>query len=171
MQPVSSIGDVLGSAGEPPIIVWKGKEYKVAYPTLATLDRMEKLIARRAMNELKELQGAIPDDQYMVLSDQIQSLIVARHYRVGGQLWAKMVSGPEGILLYLQSYLQEHQPTISEDDVKHMAADEPKQVQNAIAMVTPHFLALAGARAGRTPEEIQAIIANWLQKAGLAASS
>lgn len=157
-EPVASVGDVLGAAGEPMAVLWAGRTYRLGPPTVATLARLEELVLETAEAEI----AAQPARRRKRMEDRLEDHIMSRAYRVGGELYQRVMEGPDGGTLFVAALVREHHPGFAPADAKRMAAEEPGRVRRALAAVTPTFLRLVGEQQGATPDQIARNVAQAL---------
>lgn len=147
----ASVGDALGNSGECPVVTWRGKPYRVAFATDRTLARLEILVAAAATAEAEELAAALPPEQGEAQRKAVRSMLAGKAHRAGGSLWADVLNGPDGPVLQLLAFLRHHHPGASHADAGAMIAEEPAQVEAALAVVSPDFFRIAGRAAKSDP--------------------
>lgn len=164
-MPAGSTGDFLGGSAEPPIVKWKGKEFKVAPGGLPTvLDRLEKLVAQHATEAVRELKDTLDPDAYAATWQDLMNDLKARKNKTGGSLYQAVLSSPEAGHLYLLALVREYHPDFTEADAIQMTADEPEQVQAAIILVSPDFFRLTLKRQGASEEAITLALPGILER-------
>lgn len=150
-----AMGDVLGNAGTPITITADGQIYKLAYPTPAAIDRIEKMIAAVFVAEVSSLADALPANEYADLRKDMREALAARAHRAGGSMWQRVMSEPHGATLYILSLFQHFHPTMTEADAIRIKRAASAEVDAALALVTPVFFDLLADRMGATPEQAQ----------------
>ena len=152
MSIAPSIGDVLGAAGDPPVITHNGKSWKMAYPTAAIRDRLEKLIVADAWTSVKAAECGIPelDDE---AKKSFHEAIRNRAYRTGGKMWSEAFGRVDGQLLLYLALLQEYHPEATKEDVVGIMAECPDEFTTAMLLVTPRFFYIAAEAQGLPPAQ------------------
>lgn len=168
-----SVQDVLGAAGEPPRFAWRGKEYKVGFPTQRVKARLEELIAGAETAAVQALRGVIPPTDF---ADQLarlgRQLRTREHRTRDGSLWQRYMVGEEavtGFQLFLLALLREHQPDVTEDDLRAMLAEGGEFLLLAADRVVPGFFTWLEAELGApkgTTAELAAKMAAELRRLG-----
>jgi hypothetical protein len=145
-EPPGSVADVVGPAAGCPEVRWRGQPYKVGWPTPAAVGRLELLVAAAAVAEAKDLAASGVDPG---APDALRDRLLAREHRVGGKVWEAVMGDPvTRAVLVLLALLREHHPGLAEADVWGMAAECQVEVQAAVALVAPDFLAAVEAARG-----------------------
>jgi hypothetical protein len=144
--PPPGVQTMLGAAGAPARVQWRGKPWLVGHPVQKAKAELEEIAAAAAVAEVRALKGALPSDAYAELWKDTVAAIQAKEFRTWGPGWARTVFARENAHLFLLSLLRCDQPHATEDDARGMAAEEPEQVTAALARVVPDFFAhlLAG---------------------------
>ena len=161
-DPIPSVQDCLGAAGEPPRVTHAGQEWVIGFPTQRTKARLEELIAAAAVTEVVALKGTLPADVYAEMWADVKEAVRSREHRVGGRLWAGAMGSPHGGVFYLLALLREHRPDATEAEAVRLAAAEPEQVSAALDRVTPLFLRAVATGAGATAAQTDALLARHL---------
>lgn len=150
-KPVTA-GDLLGSAGVPIFLTYRGKQYPVSPPTLRVLDRIEKLVVRRAIDSIEALQDVLTPAEYAAQSQELNSLIRAKEHGTGGKLWATEFTaegGLRGVMLLLWACLEEARDPkvegIDFEDMPQVFAESP-DASAIVAQVMPDFTRAVGQR-------------------------
>lgn len=154
----ASAGDLLGSAGVPLSITFRDKAHPVSPPTLAVLDRVEKLVAVRQNEAVNELDGVLPPEDVETNRQDLMAKLRAKEHRTGGKLWATEFAadgGARGLCLMLWACLEEGRkqasdpktlpPAIAFDDIPAVLAESP-DAQMVAAVLLPSFMQAVGER-------------------------
>jgi hypothetical protein len=156
-EPTASAGDVLGAAGAPVSLRFDGKEYPVAYPTLRAIDRIEKLVVRRATDAIAELADVLTPQEMAEAKADLQQKVRAKQHATGGSMWLEEFGadgGARGLLLMFWACLEEAREKvplatrpdpIPFDEMPRLLAESP-DAMNAVALVLPDFTRAVGAK-------------------------
>jgi len=147
-----SVGDVLGAAGEPPVIVHNGKTWKMGYPTKAAGERLEKLIVADAWASIKAAECGIPELD-MSTRESFHEAVRKRAYRTGGAMWSEAFNRTDGQILFYLSLFREHHPEVTKEDVISIMAECPDEFTTAMLLVTPRFFYVAAEAQGLPPAQ------------------
>lgn len=163
MSDAGGVGQMLGSAGTPAEIVVGKTKWLVGHPDQAAKARLEKLVAKAALDEVRRLKDVLDPGTYReAFAEAVATLKDYRTWRPG---WQRIVFDPAYFHLYLWSLLQEHQPQASEDDVREICERAPEEVRAAVAEVMPGFFRMLLADLeGHAPEETLRQVAAGLDK-------
>lgn len=149
---IPGVGVMLGSAGPCPECHHAGKVWKVGYPTQKAKKRLELLVKKLVLDEVREMKGVLDaasyDELYKSKSDNLKS------YETWRPGWVAAVTDHANSHLFLWSLLSEHHPAATEADIKGLRDGAPEEVGAALAQVLPDFfhLLLADALASIPPE-------------------
>ena len=151
-------GDLLGSAGVPLSVTYRGHQHPVSPPTLAVLDRVEKLVAARQNAAVNDLEGVLPAADHAELKADLMAQLKAREHRTGGRLWAAEFAadgGQRGLCLMLWGCLEEARsqaadpkslpPATPFDDVPALLRESP-DAEMVAAVLLPDFISAVGQR-------------------------
>jgi hypothetical protein len=131
----------LGAAGACPEISFGGKTWKIGHPTGRAKAALEELAVGRAVWHVRELKGVLPHDDYQATFRELTASISAGDYKTWGDGWQRMLfSGVNNGVLFVLALLRECHPEATEADARNLAANEPEQVNAALARVIPDFL-------------------------------
>jgi len=118
-----------------------GRTWRVSAPDQDAKDRLEKLAAAGALNEVRRLKGVLDPVAYQEAFSEVTKSL--RDYRTWGPGWQRVVlQTAENVHLYLWALLQEHHPDVSEETVREIFAAAPEEVAAAYAQVMPDFFTL-----------------------------
>jgi len=152
-----TVGDVLGAAGAPIALTFRGASHPVSYPTLRVLDRAEKLVAMRASAAIAELADVLPTEELAEQKRELNSMIRSKQHGTGGKLWAEEFGqdgGMRGVLIMLWCCLEEARdgkpkeslpPPVAFDDMPLLLSESP-DVFAVMGIVVPDFIRAAGTR-------------------------
>lgn len=153
-----STGDVLGEAGVPVSLTFRGRPHPVSPPVPRVIDRVEKLVAFRANAAANDLADALPPADAAALKASVLADLKARQHATGGTLWAAEFGadgGQRGTHLMLFACLEDAReqakdptalpPPIPFDDMADVLAESPDAAA-VVAVMLPDFLRAAGKR-------------------------
>lgn len=171
----TAAGDLLGASGVPLSLRFDGREHPVSYPTLRVLDRVEKLVVRRAIDAIEELATVLSREEMAAARAELNSMVRAREHATGGRLWAQEFGadgGLRGLQLLLWACMEEGREAlpIAErgqpvpfDDMPTIMAESP-DAGSVIAQVLPDFTAAVGKKrkipAAKLQQMMEAAIAS-----------
>mgnify|MGYP001605268688 FL=1 len=145
----------LGSDSALPEIPYKGTLYKLGRPDQDAKGRLEKLVKRVAIDEVRALKDALPPAAYAELfAERTKNL---KQYDTWREGWKATVFEPANAHLFLWSLLQAHHPTITAADVLALATEAPEEVSYALAQVMPAFFRMLLEGIALTPDQQQAL--------------
>lgn len=131
------LGVMLGKGAE---IVCGGKAWKVGAPDQFAKERLEKLAAKVALEEVRRLKGTLDHAAYQeAFGEVVRDL---KGYRTWQPGWQAVVMAPAGQHLFLLSLIQGPHPDATEEDVLGLFRDAPEEVAAAYAQVLPDFFTL-----------------------------
>jgi hypothetical protein len=157
------IGVMLGAGCELHAL---GRTWKVSAPDQNAKERLEKLAAATALEEVRRLKGMLDAAAYQEAFDRVTQNL--RNYRTWKPGWQSVVFDPENAHLFLWSLLKGNHPDIDGDTVLAVFTDAPEEVAAAYAQILPDFFTmLLEPLAGRlTPElraEVDAALARMVE--------
>lgn len=97
MSQPTSAGDILGGSAIPLTITFRGKTHTVSPPTLAVLDRVEKLVAMQAAESIREQAEYMPPEWVKQQEDKLGAMLRVREHRTGGKLWQEAFEADGGL--------------------------------------------------------------------------
>lgn len=132
------IGQMLASTSACPEIPHGKRRWKVGHPTQDAKGRLERLVKKVALDEVRSLKGTLDPATYdETFREQVRALKDYDTWKAG---WQRIVFDPEySALLFLWSLLQEHHPEVTEAEVRALFADAPEEVDAALVQVLPDF--------------------------------
>lgn len=144
----ATAGDVLGT---PLSLTYRGHVHPVWRPTLRVLDRVEELVALRAVDAC-ERQKFLPPKVYAELKDGVYARLRAEEHATGGSLWQEQFQadgGARGLLLILAACLAEARdkaadkstlpPPIPFDDLTDVLNEAPEGAAVGRAILKSFF--------------------------------
>jgi hypothetical protein len=137
------LGVVLGSAGSPAEIHHAGRVWKLGHPDQRAKERLEKLVAKVALDDVRRLKDVLDPDAYAEAFGQVTGNL--RAYKTWREGWQKIIGDPGNGHLFLWALLLEHQPGATESDVLDVARGSPGEVAAALSQVLPPFLRMLAA--------------------------
>lgn len=137
MSGASGVGVMLGKGATFPAL---GKTWKVSAPDQDAKDRLEKLAAGAALNEVRRLKDSLGAAAYKEAFSEVVANL--KNYRTWQPGWQAVVFHPENVHLYLWSLLQAAHPDVTEEEVLSVFADAPEEVAAAYAQVMPDFFTM-----------------------------
>jgi len=154
-----TVGDMLGASGSTLTLTWNGVKYPVAYPTLKVTDRVEKLVARRALDEIAALKEILSQGEFAEMKAELNSQIRAGQHGSGGAMWVAEFTadgGSRGLCFILWASLAEAReslppaerakiPEIAFDDIPKVI-EESEDAAMVLAMISPDFVKAVGIR-------------------------
>ncbi len=145
-----SMGDHCGNAGALPTIKSGGKVWGVAYPTPATITKIEMRLAECAYAEAMGLQKLIPG----IVPDAL-SKIQMRYHRALGPWWNAAFNKPmEGQALMVWACCSDLDKAFAWEDAIQALKESRSEVKFALAIVTPPFYELIAAITPMTAAEL-----------------
>ena len=136
-ETAQSVGVMLGKGATFPAL---GKTWKISAPDQNAKDRLEKLVVRVALDEVRRLKGALEPAAYQeAFSDVTRRL---KEYRTWGTGWQTIVFDAANAHLYLWSLLQESHPEIDGETVLAICEDAPEEVAAVFVQVMPDFFTM-----------------------------
>jgi hypothetical protein len=154
-SPTPGIGQMLANSNAPIEIPVGVRVWKVAYPDQDAKDRLEKLVAKAALNEVRRLKGVLDAAEYAELfSEATRALPECRTWRAG---WQRYVFDPAYAHLFLWSLLQAHHPNATERDVIGLMKEVPEEVTAALVQVIPDFFRVLLSGLDLTPEQAETV--------------
>lgn len=154
-DPTPGIQQQLAPDSALPEIPFGGRLYKVGRPDQDAKARLEKLVKRVVIDDVRVLRDALDPAAYRELFDAKTANL--RQYDTWRAGWQAVVFDPANAHLFLWSLLQSHQPAVAEADVKALAAGAPEEVQFALAQVMPDFFRETLAGVEMTPDQRAAV--------------
>ena len=150
------IGVMLGKGAELRAL---GRTWHISAPNQNAKQRLEKLAARTALENVRQLKDVLDPAAYKETFDTVTSGL--GNYRTWRPGWQAVVFDPANAHLFLLSLLHEQHPDIAEADVMAIATDAPEEVAAALAQVLPDFfqLLLEPVRANLSPADLEKIMA------------
>lgn len=144
--PPPGVQTMLGAAGAPARVKFRGREWLVGHPIQKAKGELEEIAAGAAVDEVLALRGVLAPVAYADMWKETVLAIQGREFRTWGPGWTRIVFARENAHLFLLSLLRCDQPHATAADATAMAAEEPEQVTAALARVVPGFFAylLAG---------------------------
>lgn len=134
-----------------PDIPFKGKTYKVGRPDGDAKGRLEKLVKKVAIDEVRAMKESLDPEAYRELFEsRTRSL---KRYDTWRDGWQAIVFDPANAHLFLWSLLQAHQPAITEKEVTALTAEAPEEVQLALVQVMSDFFQMLLAELNLTPDQ------------------
>lgn len=138
----------------------------VAFPCLNTVKRVELFVVRYSLDSLEERRPTLTPSEYATSKAALEEALDAREFAAEGRLWNAVMgkfSGLFGVAVSLWACVAEGceaaKPPIAcpltPDDALADLRSNEAEVSAAATLVVPDFFALAGARAGRPPAEVQ----------------
>jgi hypothetical protein len=164
-EPRSSVQDLLGAAGAPPVVSHAGRDYPLVADQAAAA-RYERLVAQWATDAVLALKGDLPAEVYADTYADLRADLKARKHARGGSLWQQATQSADSDALFLAALMGVDWATA----VAAMDAD-PDRVRLALVEAIPDFLALLLRGMGATPGEIRAKAAAALAARGFSAGS
>lgn len=172
-----TVGDVLGTSGSTLYLTWGGVKYPVAYPTLATTDRIEKLVARRALDEINKLKDIYTPEEFTDEMREYRRLIRSGQHGSGGDMWTAEFTADgcgRGLCFMLWASLAEAReslppaerakiPEIPFEDVNKVI-EESEDAAMAVAMISPDFAKAVGQKKRRNTATIEAALRLAVEK-------
>ena len=172
-NPVGTVGDVLGIAGVPMTITYEGKQHPVSPPTLRVLDRVEKLVAQRAMAAVNEMADYLSTADYTAQKEALEGLLRTRQHATLGKLWAEEFKTSSGLTLLYWACLEEARdqspnpkqlpPQIPLDKMSKLLRESPDATM-VFMIVVPSFIQAVGEKANlplsQIEEMTQKVLAN-----------
>lgn len=166
-NPVGTVGDVLGSAGVPMTITYEGKQHPVSPPTLRVLDRVEKLVARLAVDSITKLADILAPVDYAARMAALQDKLETNAYGTMQPLWLATVRTAGGLSAIYWACLQEAResapdkkalpPEIPFDKMATLLRESP-DAATVFVMVVPNFFEAAFEKAELPVAQTQPLI-------------
>lgn len=156
-EPTAAPGvqQMLGADSALPEVPYGGTVWKLGRPDQAAKARLEKLVKKVAIDEVRALKDALDPAGYAELFEaKTRSL---RRYDTWRDGWQSVVFDPANSHLFLWSLLQANHPQVSESQVKQLAAGAPEEVLYALAQVMPDFFRSLLAGLEMTPDQQTAV--------------
>lgn len=154
-DPPATAGDVLGT---PLSLTYQGHTHPVWRPTLRVLDRVEELVAQRAVAAC-ERQKFLPPKVYAELKERLYAKLGAEEHATGGSLWQDQFNadgGARGLSLILFCCLAEARdraadksalpPAIPFEDLPAVLNEAPEAARVGRALLKGFFKLAAGKR-------------------------
>jgi hypothetical protein len=162
LPPAPNIGIMLGSAGSPAEFYALGHKWKLGHPTQRAKDRLEKLAAKKAFDEIRKLKGTVDPEDYQGMFSELTKQVTNKSYHTYHEGWERIVlgDGSDG-LLFVQSLMMEYHPDITEEKILEIAQESPEEVIAALATNIPAFFLLL--KYGATPEMLAKVPPKELQ--------
>lgn len=169
----ASAGDVLGAAGTPLTLTYRGQAHPASPATLAVVDRVEKLVAARQTAAVSELEGVLSPAELADLRRDLRAGLKAREHATGGSMWASEMGadgGTRGLMLILFACLEQARetakdpkslpPPISFEDMTTVLFESPDAAEVA-ALLMPDFFLRVGERKKLPPATVQKLVADY----------
>lgn len=137
MTDVPGVQTLLAPDSALPEIPHGGTVWKVGRPDQDAKARLEKLVKRAAIEQVRALKDVLDPPAYREAFDRVTNNL--RSYDTWGEGWQAVVGDPAHAHLFLWALLQAHHPTVSEEQVKRLADECPEEVGFALAQVLPDF--------------------------------
>lgn len=170
----ASAGDVLGGAGVPLELTYKGRKHPVSPPTLAVLDRVEKAVAARAAAAVGELADVLPPKDFADLKADLMAKLRAKEHATGGVLWQAEFAadgGLRGLQLVLWACLEDAReraadkatlpPPVPFEQLPDVFADSP-DAEAVAAVLLPDFFRAAAKRRRVPAAAVESALARTL---------
>lgn len=151
-------------AGHPgPAVESAGKTWRLGFNTQNAKARLEELIRARVLRDALRLRREAGGDDGEQLWQDTRDSLAAGHYDTFGPGWLRVLRSGIGSTLFVLSLLQKHHPTATEADAAALVANEPDQVNAALAVVAPDFFSAVArqmaAERGAPPEQAERVAA------------
>jgi hypothetical protein len=145
------VQQILATNSVCPEIPFKGKTYTVGQPDGEARKRLEKLVKKVAIDEVRALKDTLDAAAYAELfATRTASL---KHYNTWRPGWQGIVFDPANAHLFLWSLLQAHHPNVTEAEVLAIGKESPEEVAYALAQVVPDFFTMLLAGLEMTPDQ------------------
>jgi hypothetical protein len=129
--------------------------WKFGRPDEAARGRLEKLVKKVAIGEVRALKDTLDPAAYAELFEaRTRSL---KRYDTWRDGWQAVVFDPANSHLFLWSLLQANHPDVAEADVLALAKGAPEEVLFALAQVMPDFFRALLAGMELTPDQQRAV--------------
>ncbi len=155
MSDVPGVQTLLAPDSALPEVPHGGTVWKVGRPDQDAKARLEKLVKRAAIEQVRALKDVLDPGAYREAFDRVTQNL--RTYDTWGEGWQAVITDPAHAHLFLWALLQAHHPNVSEEAVKRLAAECPEEVGYALAQVLPDFFqALISPLLAKVPPEVRA---------------
>lgn len=152
-DPAPSVQQVLGAAGAPATVRYKGKAYKLGHPTQAAKARLEELAADTAVARVEAMEGRVKPATFDKMVTHVTGRIERGEFNTWKPGWQEVV-WDDGAALFALSLFREFHEDMSPEFARELVTGAGWQYRAALARVLPDFfdLLLAG-RDDLTPEQ------------------
>ncbi len=154
----TSAADILGVAGAPMFITYRGHQHPVSPPVATVLDLVEQTVARRALEQIKADAEFMPPEWTAKQEKDLGALMRQREHATGGSLWAAEMGaegGVRGLQLILWASLEDARrrakdkaalpPAIKFDDIPDVLEESP-DAEAVANLLLPAFFKATGKR-------------------------
>jgi len=147
------------AAYPPPAVAAGGKTYRLGFDDQNAKGRLEELIRgsvwERVYAEADRMPPAV-GERHVARYD---GLFDAGHYATFGPGWQRTLTTPDGVTLFLLSFLQAHHPDMTPADAAALFAAAPRECRRALGVIAPDFFRAAVRQRGATAAEADALMA------------
>lgn len=150
-----SVQQLLGSAGAPPVVPWRGDEYTLGFNHQTSKARLEELIRQKVLDDLAADCAGLSPPAAAAHEKRVMGLLDKRHYATLQEGWLDRLAAADGsgTVLFVRALFHEHHPKLKEADVWAMLRDEPARMGAALRVVAPDFFGHAARTDRRLPPE------------------
>ena len=86
----------LGMFGSPYVIVWRGKDYPLAFRTQKFKAALESWVKSKAISVLVEMKAGLPDEDYQALLRETKTAISRGDYAFGQPSFSEIADSQDG---------------------------------------------------------------------------
>ena len=160
MKRKRGVQELLGAAGCPPAVTWRGKPWTVGFNTQEAKSVLEELIRQHVVRAAVRDKRAIGGEEGEAYFADVTARLDRGHYKtMEPGWWAVLQDATAGTPLLVLSLMRPAHPDLTLEDVVSLADEEPEQLQEALRVVAPDFFRHAARAARWKPEAVEKVAA------------